>query len=220
MSKRPSVQLRLVQLLVVIGAVAIAGVVTIVPYRLYQRDIRHAEVSAHRVASVVHVALGRAVHDGREIPDLVNRLQGIADLEIRLRKLAPDEMHPAATSGRGTSTLSGTDLDYTAPPILDRDGGTWLATMHFDLSPMKRESVRLIIDLMIAVLLGSLVFSFAVFFLIRRLMIEPLRDVTRRIERFADGKPVGETPSYDTAELETLAAALERARAVAPGGPR
>jgi hypothetical protein len=217
MSNRPSVQLRLIQLLAVIAAVAIAGVVAILPYRLYQRDIRHAEVSAHRVASVVHVALGQAVHDGKDLPDLVNRLQGIADLEIRLRKLAPDEMHPAASSGRGTSELDGTDLDFTAPPILDRDGGSWLATMHFDLSPMKRESVRLIIDLMIAVLLGSLVFSLAVFFLIRRLLIEPLHEVTKRVEKFADGQPVGDLPDYDTRELESLASALERARDVHPG---
>jgi len=217
MPHRPSVQLRLIQLLAVIAAVAVAGVVVIVPYRLYQRDIRHAEVSAHRVASVVHVALGQAVHDGKDIADLVNRLQGIADLEIRLRKLAPDETHPAATSGRGTSELNGTDLDFTAPPILDRDGSTWLATMHFDLSPMKRESVRLIIDLMIAVLLGSLVFSCAVFFLIRRLMIEPLREVTERVERFADGQPIGERARYETEELEALSDALERARTVHPG---
>ncbi|MCC6640323.1 MAG: hypothetical protein IT386_04055 [Deltaproteobacteria bacterium] len=217
MPNRPSVQLRLIQLLAVIAAVAVAGVVVIVPYRLYQRDIRHAEVSAHRVASVVHVALGQALHDGKDVADLVNRLQGIADLEIRLHKLAPDETHPAATSGRGSSELDGTDLDFTAPPILARDGSTWLATMHFDLSPMKRESVRLIIDLMIAVLLGSLVFSCAVFFLIRRLMIEPLREVTRRVERFADGQPIGERSEYDTEELEALADALERARTAHPG---
>lgn len=217
MSNRPSVQLRLIQLLAVIAAIAVAGVVVIVPYRLYQRDIRHAEVSAHRVASVVHVALGQAINDGKDLADLVNRLQGIADLEIRLKKLGPNETHPAATSGRGSSALSGTDLDVTAPPILDRDGGTWLATMHFDLSPMKRESVRLIIDLMIAVLLGSIAFSFAVFFLIRRLMIEPLREVTRRVERFADGQPTGERPPYQTEELEALADALERARTAHPG---
>jgi hypothetical protein len=201
----------------VIAAVAVAGVVTLIPYRLYQRDIRHAEVSAHRVASVVHVALGQAVHDGKDVPDLVNRLQGIADLEIRLRKLGPNEMHPAASSGRGSSELNGTDLDFTAPPILDSDGGIWLATMHFDLSPMKRESVRLIIDMMVAVLAGSIVFSLAVFFLIRRLLIEPLHEVTKRVERFADGQPVGALPEYETRELESLAAALERARSVQPG---
>jgi len=217
LSNRPSVQLRLTQLLGVIAAVAVAGVVAIIPYRLYERDIRHAEVSAHRVASVVHVALGQAVHDGKDVPDLVNRLQGIADLEIRLRKLAPNEMHPAASSGRGSSELNGTDLDYTAPPILDRDGGNWLATMHFDLSPMKRESVRIIIDMMAAVLLGSLVFSLAVFFLIRRLLIEPLHEMTKRVEQFADGQPVGALPEYETRELESLAAALERARSVPPG---
>ena len=89
--------------------------------------------------------------------------------------------------------------------------------MHFDLSPMKRESVRLIIDMMAAVLLGSLVFSLAVFFLIRRLLIEPLHEVTKRVEQFADGQPVGALPEYETRELESLAAALERARSVQPG---
>jgi len=217
MSNRPSVQLRLTQLLAAIAAIAVAGVVAIVPYRLYQRDIRNAEVSAHRLASVVHVSLGQALHNGEDMTDLVNRLQGIADLEIRLRRLEANEAHPAATSGRGSSELHGTDLDYTSPPILGRDGGAWLATMHFDLSSMKRESVRLIVDLMIAVIVGSLVFSLAVFFLIRRLLIEPLHEVTKRVEQFADGQPVGAVPDYETRELESLAAALERARSVPPG---
>lgn len=216
MSGRPSVQLRLMQLLAVIAVIAVAGVLAILPYRLYERDIRNAEVNAHRIASVVHVSLGQALHDGENVTDLVNRLQGIADLEIGLRKLDASEIHPAASAGRGSSKLDGTDLDYTSPPILDQDGGVWLATMHFDLSSMKRESVRLIIDLMIAVVLGSLAFSLAVFFLIRRLLIEPLHEVTRRVEQFADGKPVGEPPEYQTLELESLATALERARRVAP----
>jgi len=218
-SNRPSVQLRLTQLLAVIAAVAVGGILAIVPYRLYERDIRTAEVNAHRLASVVHISLGQALHDGDDVTDLVNRLQGIADLEIRLRKLGADEIHPAAAGGRGSSELRGTELDYTSPPILDRDGGAWLATMHFDLSAMKRDSVRLIIDLMLAVILGSLVFSLAVFFLIRRLLIEPLHEVTSRIDQFSEGKPVGRLPEYETRELEALSAALERARRLRPEAP-
>ena len=70
----------------------------------------------------------------------------------------------------------------TAPPILDPDGGTWLATMRFDLSPMKRESIRLIIDLVLAVLIGSAAFSLVVYVLIRRMLLKPLHEVTHRVE--------------------------------------
>jgi hypothetical protein len=46
--------------------------------------------------------------------------------------------------------------------------------MEFDLAPLKRESVRLIIDLVLAVALGSLVFSAVVFVLVRQSVVLPL----------------------------------------------
>ena len=88
MSQPQSVETRLFKLLAVIAAAAVCGVLALLPYRLYSRDIRHAEVQAHRVASVAHTALSQAVGRGEDVTDLANRFQGIADFEIRLRKLA------------------------------------------------------------------------------------------------------------------------------------
>jgi hypothetical protein len=212
MSERPSVERRLLLLLAVIAAVAVVGVLAIVPYRLYARDVRQAEVSAHRIASLAHVALSRALAAEEDTADLVNRFQGIADLEIRLEKLEDGERHPAASLGRGSSERRDTDLTYTAPPILDAAGGAWLATMHFDLSPMKRESIRLIVDLMLAVVIGSAAFSLAVFLLIRRSLLAPLREVTEQVERYAEGRDPGPRPEVESRELATLLDALDRAR--------
>jgi methyl-accepting chemotaxis protein len=217
MSDRPSVERRLLVLLAAIAAIAVLGVLAIVPYRLYQRDVRQAEVAAHRIASLVHVALSHALAEQEDTSDLVNRFQGIADLQIRLEKLPPGELHPAAALGRGSSERRDTDLTYTAPPILDGAGGTWLATMHFDLSPMKRESIRLIVDLMLAVVIGSAAFSLAVFLLIRRSLLAPLREVTERVERYAQGQEVGPLPEFGSRELATLMDALDRARQVHAG---
>jgi methyl-accepting chemotaxis protein len=216
MADRPSIERRLLQLLGGIAIVALGGVLAILPYRLYARDIRNAEVNAHRIASLVHVALSVALESGADVTDLVNRFQGIADLEIRLTRLGEGEVHPGEARGRGSSRLDGTDLTYTAPPILARDGGTWIAIMHFDLSPMKRESVRLIIDLLLAVAIGSALFSVAVFLLIRRSLLAPLRDMTRQVERYAAGDALAPLPEFESRELASLAAALERARSVHP----
>lgn len=207
-----SVETRLLQVLAVIAVVAIVGVIGIATPRLYFRDVRHAEVAAHRVSSLVHVALSRALAQGEDVTDLVNRFQGIADLEIALHRLEPGEVDPAATSGRGRSQRDDTDLRYTAPPILDREGRAWLATMRFDLSPMKRESIRLIVDLALAVFFGSIAFSTAVWFLLRRAVIEPLREVTRGVEKIAAGEAPS-LPPFQSRELASLAAALERIRA-------
>jgi hypothetical protein len=217
---RPSAEHRLLWFLAGIAAVAILGVLAIVPYRLYQRDVRLAEVEAHRIGSILHVVLA---HDLRhassfaEVTDYVNRLQGIGDLQISLRQLPPAELHPASSSGRGSSERHDTDLLYTAPPILDREGSTWLATMRFDLSPMKRESIRLIIDLVVAVLAGSAVFSFVVFVLIRRMLLQPLHEVTHRVEAFAEGREPGPLPEFETREMASLLEALDRARRVKVG---
>ena len=211
MARPPSVESHLIKMLAGIAAVAVAGVLVLVPYRLYARDIRHAEVQAHRVATVAHTALSHAVGKGEDVTDLANRFQGIADFEIRLRKLTPGELDPAATTGRGTSDLDGTDLTYTAAPIEDANGQVYLATMHFDLSPMKRESVRLIIDLILAVVLGSALFSAVVYVLIRRSLVEPLKEVTRTIEGIADSELPACMPEFETREMSALADAVARA---------
>jgi hypothetical protein len=217
MSDRPSVERRLVLLLAVIAAIAVLGVLAVVPYRLYERDVRQAEVNAHRVASLVHVALSRALLGGGDVTDLVNRFQGIADLQIGLQRLEAGEVHPAAALGRGSSERRDTDLTYTAPPIFDAEGRTWLASMYFDLSPMKRESIHLIIDLMLMVVIGSAAFSLAVFLLIRRSLIAPLREITERVERYAEGQDVGPLPEFGSRELTTLMQALDRARQAQAG---
>lgn len=211
MTQPPSVEARLVKLLTIIAGVAVVGVLALVPYRLYARDIRHAEVQAHRVASVANTALSQAVARGEDVTDLANRFQGIADFEIRLRKLEQGELEPSATSGRGSSELDGTDLTYTGTPIVAQDGTTYLASMHFDLSPMRRESVRLIIDLVIAVVLGSALFSGVVYLLIRRNLVTPLREVTRSIEYIAAGNDPGTFPDFETREMSALADAVSRA---------
>jgi methyl-accepting chemotaxis protein len=210
-----SVERKLIALLALIAAIAVVGVLAIVPYRLYARDVRLAEVTAHRIGSLLHVALANQLQKStntEDIADLVNRFQGIADMKVQLRQLLPGETSPGDPSGAGTSTRNDTDLTYTAPPILDKDGHTWVASMHFDLSPMKRESVRLIIDLMLAVLVGSALFSVAVFVLVRNAVLQPLREVTRQVERFAEGERLERLPQYESAEVSSLLDALDRAR--------
>jgi hypothetical protein len=218
-SNQQSVERHLIVVLGAIACIAVLGVLAILPYRLYMRDIRQASVDAHRVSRVVHTALSRLLLDEhateQDVADLINRFQGIADLEIRLRQLPEGEVHPAATSGKGSSTRDDTDLTYVSPPIIDREGHTWLASMYFDLSAMKQRSLRLIIDLVLAVVLGSLAFSLVIFLLVRRSLIDPIRQVTREIERIADAGP-GSSPSlglpeFESREMAGLASAVSRA---------
>lgn len=219
-SQPQSAERRLLHFLAGIAAVAILGVLAIVPYRLYERDIRQAEVTAHRIGSILHVALShdlRHAENVDDLTDLTDRFQGVADLEINLRKLQPTEIHPSGVGGRGSSERHDTDLLLTAAPIRDADGGTWLATMRFDLSPMKRESIRLIIDLVLAVLIGSAAFSLVVYVLIRRMLLKPLHEVTHRVEAFAAGRDPGPLPEFETRELAVLLDALDRARRVKIG---
>lgn len=213
-----SIQTHLIQVLAAIAVVAIAGVLAILPYRLYERDIRRAAVEAHRVSSVVHVAIAHALARGEDTADLLNRLQGLADLDIQLRKLAPDEHHPAADSRRGSSHRDDTDLTYVAPPILDAGGGTWLAQMHFDLSPMKRDSIRLIIDLVLAVVIGSALFSAVVFFLVRYSLVVPLRQLTAALDHLSGTSQPGGAPRFATREISELARGIERLRQRASPG--
>jgi hypothetical protein len=218
MSQAPSVERRLVLTLLVIAGIAIGGVLAILPYRLYSRDIQQATTDAHRLSSVVHVALSHALLrdelDQASLTDLVNRLQGMGNVSVRLRSLQPGELHPAATSGKGSSTRRDTELVYVAPPITDRQGTTWLATMEFDLSPMKRRSIRLITDLVLAVAMGSLAFSAVIFLLIRRTLLVPIQSVTKRIGEIADGRESGESvkmPDFASAEMKALVREVERA---------
>lgn len=214
-SENPSVERRLIALLALIAGVAVLGVLAIVPYRLYARDVRVAEVDAHRIGSLLHVALANELAhktDPKEMTDLVNRFQGIADMKIQLRQLLPGESAPGDPSGAGSSERRDTDLTYTAPPILDEDGHTWVATMQFDLAPMKRESLRLIFDLTLAVLIGSALFSVAVFVLVRNSVVQPLREVTKQVERFAEGQRLDRLPQFESREIGSLLDALDRAR--------
>ena len=218
MSQAPSVERRLILTLLVIAGVAISGVLAILPYRLYSRDIQQATTDAHRLSSVVHVALSHALLqdelDQASLTDLVNRLQGMGNVSVRLSNLQPGELHPAATSGKGSSTRRDTELVYVAPPITDRQGVTWLATMEFDLSPMKRRSIRLITDLVLAVGIGSVAFSAMIFVLIRRTLLLPIKSVTERIGEIADGAESEEKakmPDFQSAEMQALASEVERA---------
>lgn len=211
MPNQRSIEVRLIQVLAGIAVVAVVGVLAILPYRLYERDIRNAQVHAHRLSSIVHTALSHAILAGEDPADLINRFQGLADLQIHLVKLQPGDVHPGSASGKASSRLHGTQLTYVAAPILDPDQGTWLAEMEFDLTPMKRESVRLIIDLVLAVVLGSLIFSAAVFLVVRRSLVIPLRELTETIERRHPEKDDLGMPSFGTSEMRDLVSAVERA---------
>lgn len=211
-----SIETRLIQLLVAIAFVAIVGMMLILPYRLYERDIRHASEEAHRISSVAHAALARSLAAGDDVNDLLNRFQGVGAFDIELEKLSNASEHPAADTRRGTSELDGTDLSYVAAPILDAKGDTWLATMHFDLSPMKRDSIRLIIDLVLVVGFGSLAFSVVVFWLIRSSLLQPLHRVTRRIASFEESGGELEMPVFHTTEMRELADAVGRSLRATP----
>jgi hypothetical protein len=208
MQSRASLESRLVRALAVMGLIAVGGVLAILTYRLYERDIRHARVDAHRLSSVVHVAVSDALRRGDDVTDLVNRFQGLAEFQMRLSRLGEGEAHPAG-AGRGALLRPfGTDFTYVAPPILDPQGRTWLAEMEFDLSPVRRDSVRIITDLVIAVILGSLAFSVGIFFLVRSTLIRPVDELTRALERRDRDE---EFPEFRTREMRDLARVAERA---------
>ncbi|MFQ5415947.1 MAG: hypothetical protein ACE5FL_02750 [Myxococcota bacterium] len=210
-----SVESRLIRLLALIAGTAVVGVLAILPYRLYQRDIRTAEVNAHRVASVVHASLSRAARDGEDLAEIVNSIQGVAATEITLQRVDEGEVHPAASFRAGSSVLRGTDLTYYAPPIIDREGRTMIASMYFDLAPMKRNSVYLIIGLVIAVICGSIVFSLAVFYLIRHSLVAPLREAIERYEAVGPSGGSLELPPSRSREVNDLVRAVAKACAAA-----
>ncbi len=223
MNPPQSVERHLINTLALIACVAVAGVLAILPYRLYSRDVEQATTDAHRLSGVVHSSLSHALVrddvDEVSLTDLVNRLQGMGDVQVRMRQLAEGEVHPVATTGKGSSSRRDTELTYTAPPIVDKQGKTWIATMEFDLSPMKRRSIRLITDLSLAVVIGSAVFSAVIFFLIRRGLIEPIHAVTERIGKIADAGPSDEPvelPEFSSAEMVALTRQVERACVARP----
>ncbi len=205
------VETRLLQLLGAIALIAVIGVLAILPYRLYSRDIRHATVQAHRTSAVLLAGISHAIAQGEDVTDLLNRMQGIGELRVHLRPLPEGESHPLARESRGTSHLDGTDLTYMAPPIVGRDGREWLAEMHFDLAPMKRESVRLIIDLVLAVIIGSAMFSAMVFWMVHVYLVVPVRRATHAIEKHDPQTEIVKMPQFASEELSALAEAVETA---------
>ena len=110
MPDRRSVESRLLFVLGGIALAAMLGVLAILPYRLYSRDIRHATVQAHRLSNLVHAGISHAVVEGEDVSPLINRFQSVGELEIHLRRLEAGEQHPAAESRKGASTLDDTDL--------------------------------------------------------------------------------------------------------------
>jgi len=75
---------------------------------------------------------------------------------------------------------------------------------------VRRDSVGIIIDLVIAVVLGSAVFSTGIFLLVRRGLLEPLREVTRQVARIPQGGDAEELPRYASRELRDLAETVNR----------
>ncbi len=211
MADRTSIEFRLIVTLGAIALVAIVGLLLILPYRLYERDIRHATDDAHRISSVVQAALSYPLAAGLDPTDLVNRIQSIGDIEIGLSRLEAGQVTSGAVAGRGSSVLDDTDLRYVSTPVLDGQGKAWIAEMHFDLSPMKRESIRLIIDLVLAVALGASVFSLVIFLLFRRALVRPVRELTRCVDRIGAGDSSVRLPHFTSREMGELARAIEQA---------
>lgn len=210
MADRAGIEFRLILTLVVIALVAVAGLLVLVPYRLYERDIRNAAEHAHRVSGVVQAALSCPLDHGGDATGLIQRIQSAGEVRVALSRLEAGDLPAGAIVGRGSSVLDDTDLRYVSSPVLDARGRPWVAEMHFDLSPMKRESVRLIVDLVVAVSVGALVFSLVIFVLFRRAFVQPLRELTRRVERRGAGDPDVAWPRFESREMSELAAAIDR----------
>lgn len=210
MADRSGIEVRLALTLGVIALVAIAGLLAILPYRLYERDIRQATLQAHRFSAVVQAALACPLGVDRSTADLVQRLEGAGDLRIALARLEAGEVRSGAMAGRGSSVLDDTDLRYVSTPVIDARGDAWIAELRFDLAPMKRESIRLILDLVLGVAAGAAAFSAVIFLLFRRAFVLPLRELTRYAGALAAGRPDAVTPRFESREMRELAAAVER----------
>lgn len=210
MGRGSGIQFRLVLTLVVIGLVAIAGILAILPYRLYERDIRIATSEAHRVSSVVQAALACPLRCEGNATDLVNRIQGVANIRLALSRREAGEMPAGAVAGRGSSVLDDTDLRYVSTPVLDEAGNAWIAELQFDLAPMKRESLRVVYDVVLAVAFGSIAFGVVVFFFVRSAFVLPLRALTRSVDRMAAGEMDAAFPDFESREMTELAEGIGR----------
>jgi methyl-accepting chemotaxis protein len=189
----------------------VAGVLAILPYRLYERDIRLAADHAHRMSAVVEAALVCPLREGTAA-DLVQRLRQSGQMDLALSRIEAGELQETVIAGRGSSVLDDTELHYVSAPIHGASGEPYVAQLRFDLSAMKRESLRLIADVVIAVTIGALAFSIAIFMLFRGALVQPLRELTRRVERIAGGESGVELPLAQGRELGELSAAIERLR--------
>ena len=199
----PSFEKQLLLALLVIAAIAFAGTLAILPYRLYERDIRNAQLDAHRTSGLVQATVELALARGEDVEGLLERLRSISNWGIRLEALPPDTPPPSEGWGRGRSEVDGTTLSYVAPPVRDAEGGLWRLEMQHDIANMKRDSVRLIIDLLIAIGISSVGFSIAIFLLVRRGLLRPMRHITDELERAAKD---GGDPNLPPASSRELAA--------------
>jgi HAMP domain-containing protein len=219
MGRGSGIQFRLALTLGVIGLLAIGGILLILPYRLYERDIRIAAEEAHRISSVVQAALSDRLASGRDTRELVNRIQGAGGMGIALSRLEAGDPAEGALAGRGSSVLDDTDLRYVSAPVLDAEGRAWIAELHFDLSPMKRESLRLVLDVVLAVAFGATVFAAIVFLFVRRAFVVPLRTLASAAERVAAGSADAGLPAFESPELAQLAQAIGRLAPHGASGP-
>ena len=103
MPDRSSIEFRLILTLACIAFIAVLGLLLIVPYRLYERDIRNATTSAHRISNIVQAALRCPLTSGTDPGDLVSRIQLIGGMQIALAQLEAGEATPGAIAGRGSA---------------------------------------------------------------------------------------------------------------------
>lgn len=207
-SELPSFEQRLLLALGTIAAIAIVGTLAILPYRLYERDIRNATLNAHRSSGLVQAAVAATLEQGRDVEGLLERLRAISGTGIRLESLPEGATPPAKGWGRGRSDVDGTTLTYQGPPLRRADGGLVRLEMQHDLSGLKRDSVRLIIDLLLAVGVAAAAFSAAIFVLVRAGLLRPMRRIAEELERVA---AQGGDPDLPPASSREVAAFREAA---------
>ena len=82
--------------------------------------------------------------------------------------------------------------------------------MQHDIANLKRDSVRLIIDLLIAGGIGAAGFSFAIFLLVRGGLLRPMRHITDELERAAEDGGDPDLPPASSRELEAFREAANR----------
>lgn len=206
----PSFERQLLLALLVIAAIAGAGTLAILPYRLYERDIRNAQLDAHRTSGLVQAAVGLALTQGEDVEGLLERLRSISNWGIRLEALPSDTPPPSEGWGRGRSEIDGTTLTYVAPPVRGADGRLWRLEMRHDIANMKRDSVRLIIDLLVAVGIASTGFSIVIIVLVRGGLLRPMRRITDELERAAQDGGEPDLPPASSRELAAFREAASR----------